>query len=68
MTTQVDFHQGKLRETGDDVALYVYTSDIDGTTVVEIETYGVTDVPEVRIILNDGTIWDRGPTRLEPQS
>lgn len=69
MTVQVGFHEGELRDTGDDVDVYVYTSDIDGVTVVEIETHqGLSDIPEVRIILNDGTIWDRGPTRLEPQS
>lgn len=67
MTTQVSFHEGEMRDTGDDVDVYVYTSDIDGVTVIEIETHGLSDTPEVRVVLNDGIIWDGydGPLPLK---
>jgi hypothetical protein len=62
--TRVAVIEGRIRPD-DELAeplpdIFVYTSDQDGTLVVEIETHGTDDEPQLRIYLNEGELWDCG--------
>jgi hypothetical protein len=56
MSTFIDPHQKNMSAVG--VSVIVYTSDVDGVTVVQVST---SQPGRLRINLNDADIWDGDP-------
>jgi hypothetical protein len=54
------------RYTVNEITVYAYTSEIDGHTVIEIDTHDQNDVPQCRVFLNDGQIYGKDPMELLP--